>query len=52
LSVSDSDFSGRLLARDDAAAAAVVEERVHRFLEHPLLVTDDDLRRLQIHQTL
>src|SRR6266702_493389 len=29
--------------RDNAAAAAVVEEGVHRFLQHPLLVADDDL---------
>ena len=28
------------------AAAAVVEERVHRLLQHALLVPDDDLRRL------
>ena len=31
-------------ARDDAAAAAVVEQRVDRLLQHPLLVADDDVR--------
>jgi len=35
-----------------AAAAAVVEQRVHRFLEHALFVADDDIRRLQLHQLL
>ena len=39
-------------ARDDAAAAPVVEQGVHRLLEHPLFVADDDLRRLQLHQAL
>ena len=33
-------------ARDDAAAAAIVEQRVDRLLQHPLLVADDDVRRL------
>ena len=28
------------------AAAAVVEQRVHSFLQHALFVTDDDVRRL------
>src|SRR5437773_4275691 len=37
---------------DHPAAPAVVEEGVHGLLQHPLLVADDDLRRLQIHQTL
>src|SRR5438876_6369469 len=37
---------------DHAAAPALVEEGVHGVLQHPLLVADDDLRRLQIHQTL
>ena len=35
-----------------AAAAAVVDERVHRLLEHSLLVTNNDLRRSQLQQTL
>src|SRR3989449_715618 len=39
-------------AGDDAAAAPVVEQRVDGFLEHPLLVADDDLRRLEVHQPL
>src|SRR5581483_2131164 len=37
---------------DDAAPAAVVEQGVHRFLEHPLLVPDDDLGRPQLHEPL
>src|SRR5919106_295153 len=37
---------------DHAAAAAVVEQCVHRFLEHPLLVADDDLGRLEVHEAL
>jgi hypothetical protein len=46
--MSDSDFSGRLLAPVmDAAAAAVVEQRVDRFLQHPLFVADDDVRGAQ-----
>ncbi len=39
-------------AAQHAAAAAVVEQRVDRFLEHPLLVADDDVRRLQLDQLL
>ena len=39
-------------AAQHAAAAAVVEQRVHRFLEHALFVADDDIRRLQLHQLL
>jgi hypothetical protein len=34
------------------AAAAVVEQRVHCFLEHALLVADDDLGRDQLLQPL
>ena len=37
-------------ARDRAAMAAVVEERVDGFLEHALFVVNDDVRRLQLHQ--
>ena len=39
-------------AGDDAAAAAVVEQRVDRFLQHALLVADDDVRRAQLDQPL
>ena len=39
-------------ARDDAAAAAVVEQRVDGLLQHPLLVADDDVRRAQLDQPL
>ena len=39
-------------AGDGAAAAAVVDERVARLLEHPLLVADDDLRGAQLEQPL
>ena len=30
--------------------AAIVEQRVHRLLQHALLVTDDDLWGLQLHE--
>ncbi len=39
-------------ARDRPAAAAVVDQRVARLLEHPLLVADDDLGRAQLEQPL
>ena len=39
-------------ALEDAAAAAVVEERVDGFLEHALLVADDDLGRAQLEELL
>ena len=39
-------------AGDGAAAAAVVEQGVDRFLEHALFVADDDVRRAQLHQPL
>ena len=39
-------------AGDDAAAAAVVEQRIDRFLQHALLVADDDVRRAQLDQPL
>ena len=39
-------------ARHRLAAAAVVEQRVDGFLQHPLLVADDDVRRLQFEQPL
>ncbi len=44
----------RTVARsvDRTAATAVVEQRVHRLLQHPLLVVDDDLGRTQIDQSL
>ena len=34
------------------AATAVVQQRVHCFLQHALFVAHDDLRRLQLEQTL
>ena len=37
---------------DGAAAAAVVEQGVDRFLEHALFVADDDVRRAKLHQAL
>ncbi len=37
-------------ARDGAAAAAVVDQRVARLLQHPLLVADDDLGRLEVEE--
>ena len=39
-------------AGDHAAAAAVVEQRVHGFLQHALLVAHDDVRSAQIEQPL
>src|SRR5438445_8891492 len=39
-------------AGDDAAAAAVVEQRVDRLLQHPLLVADDDIGRAQLDEPL
>src|ERR1700704_3854131 len=35
-----------------ATPPAVVEQRVHRLLQHPLLVVDDDLGRAEIDQPL
>ncbi len=39
-------------AGDDAAAAAVVEQRIDRFLQHALLVAHDDVRRAKLQQAL
>src|SRR5690606_30857188 len=39
-------------AGDHTAAAAVVEQRVDRFLQHALFVADDDVRRAQLHEAL
>ena len=46
-------FQGALVgALDGVAATAVVKERIHRLLQHPLFVADDDFGRIQLHQTL
>ena len=37
---------------DGAAPAAVVDEGVHRLLEHPLLVAHDDVRRVELDEPL
>src|SRR5690606_12818386 len=37
---------------DDAAATAVVEQRINRFLKHALLVANDDARGLELDQAL
>ena len=37
-------------AGDRTAAAAVVEQRVHRFLQHALLVAHDDVRRVELEE--
>ena len=37
---------------DRAAMAAVVEQRINRFLQHALFVADDDFRRLELEQVL
>jgi hypothetical protein len=44
----------RAVARAEhrAAAAVVVEQRVDRLLQHPLLVADDDLGRVEVEQLL
>ena len=39
-------------AAQHAAAASVVEQRVHRFLQHALFVAHDDFGRVQVHQLL
>ena len=39
-------------AAQHAAAAAVVEQRIDRFLKHALLVADDDVGRLQLDELL
>ena len=39
-------------ALQDAAAAAVVEQRVDRLLQHALLVAHDDLGRAELEQLL
>ena len=39
-------------SRNGAAAAAVIDQRIDRFLEHPLLVAHDNLRRAQVYQPL
>ena len=35
-----------------ATTATVIEQRIDRFLQHPLLVADDDVRRKQLQQAL
>src|SRR5215467_196756 len=39
-------------AGNDAATAAVVKQCVDRLLQHPLFVTDDNVRRTQLDQSL
>src|SRR5690606_26628818 len=39
-------------ARDGATATAVIQQGVDRFLQHPLFVAHDDVRRIQLEQTL
>ena len=39
-------------ALDGAATTAVVDQRVHRFLQHALFVSDDDVRCLEADQVL
>ena len=39
-------------AGDGTAAATVVDQRIHRFLQHALFVAHDDVRRGQLEQTL
>ena len=37
-------------ASDRTAAAAVIEQRIHRFLQHALFVAHDDVRRVQLEE--
>ncbi len=37
-------------ASDSAAMAAVVQQRIHRFLQHAFFVADDDFRRFELEQ--
>ena len=52
------DHVGKRLQRtlvgtsDGATTTAVIEQRVNSFLQHPLLVADDDVRREQLQQAL
>ena len=39
-------------ATQHAATASVIEQRVHRFLQHALFVAHDDFRSVQVHQLL
>src|SRR5580704_13128817 len=39
-------------ARDGASVTAVIEQSVDRFLEHSLLVSNDDVRSLQLQKIL
>ena len=39
-------------AGDGASAPSVVDKGVHRLLEHTLLVADDDVRGIELHQPL
>ena len=39
-------------AAQHPAATAVVEQRIHRFLQHAFFVAHDDFRRAQLHQLL
>jgi hypothetical protein len=50
--MSVSDLSGRLRAEHRALAAVVVEQRVDRLLQHPLLVADDDFGRVEVDSFL
>ena len=51
--MSESDLSGRLFGPGDRTpAAAVVDQRVDRFLQHALFVLDDDLGRVELEQPL
>ena len=51
--MSESDLSGRLFGPGDRTpAAAVVDQRVDRFLQHALFVLDDDFGRVELEQPL
>src|SRR2546422_8852584 len=39
-----------VLARDRPSSAAIVEESIHSLLQHPLLVADDHIRRVKLHE--
>ena len=37
-------------SRDDLTSPPVIEQDIHRFLEHPLLIANDDVRSLEIEK--
>src|SRR2546421_612905 len=42
----------RSIGFDCRSAARIIEERIHRFLQHALFIAQDDLRSFDVHQPL